>query len=307
MYIVRGENLSKVYGDGTTALKNVNLSIQKGSFCVIAGPNGAGKTTFLRILYNELKPTSGTVSISISKGGSVLPSTEDIKRVMGVMPQEITLYENLSVWEHVYYLTSLKGLPKDESRKASRKVLEMLDLWQRKNTIVRNLSGGLKRRVCLAQALAGDNELLILDEPTNGLDPELRRRTLEILRACRDQGASIIFTTHYLDEIEDYVDQLIVFNKGRIVYDGSAEDVLRRILYDFKIELRTSNRLVNKIEGLGLRYSAVGDELSIYVRQNEPQDIKNLSDLLTHEDLTDMKISRPSLEEGYLKLVEEAL
>jgi len=153
---VRG--LVKVYSGGVVALDGVDLSVEYGEACMVVGPNGAGKTTLLRIISGELRPTGGEVSVL-----SMDPfrDRDKLLRRVGVLPQEYELYEDLTVWEHVYYLAVLKGLGLQEARSEARRVVELLDLEEVKNTLVRNLSGGLKRRVALAQALVGSNELLV--------------------------------------------------------------------------------------------------------------------------------------------------
>ena len=287
-FIVKADGLRKVYENGTEALRGVDLEIKRGEFCVIAGPNGAGKTTFLRMVYGEIDPTGGKISVSPS------PSS------MGVMPQEAMLYEDLTIWEHVYYFTLLKKLPKTEAADSSHRAIKMLDLDKREDDLIRDLSGGLKKRVNLAQALAGNNELLILDEPTNGLDPGIRKKTLETIRDCHDGGSAIIFTTHYLDEIENYIDRLVIFDKGSIVYNGNARDVLGKIGYDLEMELPASDQTISRFEGSGLRYSSDGGRVKLFIKRDE---VKKVWDLFSEKELSDIKMMRPSLEEAYLGLV----
>jgi len=187
----------------------------RGEFCVIAGPNGAGKSTFLRILYGEVEPSEGEMSLA------------EMPTPMGVMPQEAGLYDDLSVWEHVYYLTLLKGVKRSEE--SAEGAIRALGLEDVKRKLIRELSGGYKRRVSLAQALAGSEDLLLLDEPTSGLDPEARIRMLDVVRELHRKGTTIVFTTHYLDEVESEVDRLVIFNKGEVVYNGDKEGIMDRI------------------------------------------------------------------------------
>jgi ABC-2 type transport system ATP-binding protein len=304
MYSIECINLSKVYENDLEALKNVNLKIKSGCFCVIAGPNGAGKTTLVRAIYGEVAPTKGDISIRI-ENDSYSPEDYKSKKYMGIMPQEIQLYEDLTVWEHVYYFALLKQIPKDQAAESSRQILIDLDLWSRKNTLIRDLSGGLKQLVCLAQALTGENKILILDESTTGLDVEKRQKVFALLEDYTKKGSTIVYTTHYLDEIEPWVDQIVILNDGKIIYDGNMEDIFSTIFYSMKIELPFSKEIEEKIKKPGfLNLSIEDDKIYVYMKKDEVNKIKRLFELLPENTLAEIKISRPTLEEGYLRLVE---
>ncbi|MCI4463012.1 MAG: ABC transporter ATP-binding protein [Caldisericum sp.] len=282
--VIKAINLSKRYGD-IQALKGINIEIMRGEFCVIAGPNGAGKTTFLRIIYGDTDPSDGKIFLA------------PLSTPIGVMPQEAGLYEDLTVWEHVYYLTLLKGVKNCKER--AEWAIEVAGLERVKNRLIRDLSGGYKRRVSLAQALSGSDDLLLLDEPTSGLDPEARKMMLDSIKDLHKKGATIIFTTHYLDEIEREIDRLVIFNKGEIIHNGDKKDIMDRIGYDYEIETTYEEGKVKSFERMNLRFSVEDNTIHLYLPKQA----------LTPELFSiigqDITLSRPSLEEAYLKRVKD--
>ena len=282
--VIRAIHLAKRYRN-IQALNGVDLEIKRGEFCVIAGPNGAGKTTFLRILYGEVEPSGGEVSLA------------HILTPIGVMPQETGLYDELSVWEHVYYLTLLKGVK--YCREKAESAIKATGLEDVKKTLVRELSGGYKRRVNLAQALAGSDDLLLLDEPTSGLDPEARMTMLDVIRKLHKKGATIVFTTHYLDEIEREVDRLVIFNRGEIIYNGGKNDIISRIGYDYEIETTYTENKVKALENMGIIFSI--DENIIHLYLSKKDFTPELFSILGQ----DITLLRPSLEEAYLRRVKD--
>jgi len=281
---IRATYLAKRYGD-IQALKGVTLEIMRGEFCVIAGPNGAGKTTFLRILYGDAGPSDGKIFLA------------PLSAPMGVMPQEAGLYEDLTVWEHVYYLTLLKEAK--NCKESAERAIRVAGLEKVKKTLIRDLSGGYKRRVGLAQALAGSDDLLLLDEPTLGLDPEARKMMLDSIKDLHKKGATIVFTTHYLDEIEREVDRLVIFNEGEIIHNGDKKDIMDRIGYDYEIETTYEEGKAKALEGLNVVFSVEENIIHLYLPK----------EALTPELFSilgqDITLSRPSLEEAYLKRVKD--
>lgn len=280
---IRATYLGKRYGDNQ-ALKGVSLEIMRGEFCVIAGPNGAGKTTFLRILYGDAEPSDGKIFLA------------SLSTPMGVMPQEAGLYEDLSVWEHVYYLTLLKGAK--NCKESAERTIRVAGLEEIKKILIRDLSGGYKRRVIFAQALAGSDDLLLLDEPTSGLDPEARKTMLDSIKDLHKKGTTIVFTTHYLDEIEREVDRLVIFNKGEIIYNGNKKDIMDRIGYDYEIETTYEAGKIKALEGLKVVFSVEENIIHLYLSKEDltPQLFSILG-----QDIT---LLRPSLEDAYLKRIK---
>ena len=292
---VRG--LVKVYSGGVVALDGVDLSVGYGEACMVVGPNGAGKTTLLRVISGELRPTAGEVSVL-----SMDPfrDRDKLLRRVGVLPQEYELYEDLTVWEHIYYLAVLKGLGIQEARSEARRVVELLDLEEVKNTLVRNLSGGLKRRVALAQALVGGNELLLLDEPMVGLDPESRRRVTMILEGLRREGVTMIVTTHYLDEIGRFADSVVVLKRGKVVRRAPPDAILRELGYTVKLELPAGRHVLERIPG-GVRYTVSGGRIVLWLSSGE--ELARVLAVLDPETVRSARIERPTLDDAYLELV----
>lgn len=283
---IKAMQLTKRYGD-LQALNGIDLEIMEGEFCIIAGPNGAGKTTFLKMIYGELEPSGGKIYI------------KKFPTPIGVMPQEASLYEDLSVWEHIYYLTILKGIKIKNSKEETEKAIRMAGLEGVKKAFVRDLSGGYKRRVNFVQALAGSNDLFLLDEPTSGLDPEARRYMLDSVRALHKKGATIVFTTHYLDEVEREAERVIIFNRGEVIYDGDVKTIMRRIGYDYEIETGYDERKIKALEGL--KFSVEGNTIHLYLSLSK-DDIKPELFYALGKDIT---LLRPSLEEAYLRRLKD--
>lgn len=297
-HVIKVEDLWKIYSDGTVALQGINLEIERDTTCVVAGPNGAGKTTLLRILDGELKATKGFVSVLSM---DLEKDRFKINKRIGVMPQEGQLFEDLTVWEHIYYFSVLKGLSRNEARRETARLIDVLELSEKKDALIRNLSGGLKKRVNLAQALAGNNDLTMLDEPTAGLDPEARLSTLKLISDLHRDGKTVIVTTHYLDEVEEYVDKVIILNKGKILIEGSVDKVLNKVGYNLKIELPKTDSLLARLPNQ-VKYSFFQDKIIFWTNKDEAQKV---FPLLKKEEIREIKISRPTLEEAYLNLVKE--
>lgn len=237
--LISCENISKTYLPDVIALTNISFKIDSGEFIILAGPNGAGKTTLLKLLYGELEPTTGTLRVNVPLGR------------IGVMPQEITLFEELTTWEHTYYLSLLKGIEKTKCKIYAENVLRNLGLWSKKDTIVKKLSGGQKRLLCASQALVGENYFLMLDEPTIQVDVENRLAMYNMLEELKKTGVSILYTTHFLDEIGQRVDRLILLNHGQILYDGLPDNILDD-LYHSKIEIPKTEATLGLIKNMGL-------------------------------------------------------
>jgi len=304
---VEVENLTKVFGN-VVALNNINLKLDKGKVHVIAGPNGAGKTTFLRIVYTELLPTTGNVKVL---SYDIYKEAAEIRKRIGVLPQEIVPYEDLSVWEHVYFLALLKGLDRRLAAAETSGLLKLFGIHDRSKTLVRDLSGGLKRQVLLIQSLIGRSDLLLLDEPTAGLDPQTRQKVWEIIHEIHQKNnITVIITTHYLDEIQDLVDRVIIFNKGSILMDGDVANVLNTLGYHMQVKLKIApekqEKVSNTLKAFGLKNSILPDgTITLWVSTHL---VEPLFDFIKEQRLKpeDIEFRRPSLEEAYLNIVRGA-
>src|SRR6201994_298289 len=210
--IISVANLPKTYASGFQALKNINLEIRKGEIFALLGPNGAGKTTLISIICGIVNPTQGTI---LADGHDIIRDYRAARSRIGLVPQELTTDAFESVWDTIKFSRGLFGKPPDAAH--LEKVLKDLSLWEKKDAKIMALSGGMKRRVMIAKALSHEPRILFLDEPTAGVDVELRRDMWEMVRGLRENGVTIILTTHYIEEAEEMADRIGVINKGELI------------------------------------------------------------------------------------------
>jgi ABC-2 type transport system ATP-binding protein len=222
--IISISNLSKTYASGFQALKNVNLDIRNGEIFALLGPNGAGKTTLISIICGIVNATSGSVSVA---GHDIIRDYRATRSMIGLVPQELTTDAFETVWATVSFSRGLFGKPANPGY--VEKVLRDLSLWDKKDGKIRTLSGGMKRRVLIAKALAHEPSILFLDEPTAGVDVELRKHMWESVRRLRDAGVTIILTTHYINEAEEMADRIGIINHGELVLVEEKKTLMRKL------------------------------------------------------------------------------
>ena len=222
--VIQVDGLSKVYADGFEALKSVNLDISEGEIFALLGPNGAGKTTLINIICGIVNGSSGSVTID---GHDIVDGFRATRSLIGLVPQELTTETFESVWATVSFSRGLFGKPPDPGH--LERVLKSLSLWDKKDNIIMTLSGGMKRRVLIAKALAHEPRILFLDEPTAGVDVELRQDMWEVVRGLRDSGVTIILTTHYIEEAEQIADRIGVINHGEIILVQGKDQLMREL------------------------------------------------------------------------------
>jgi ABC-2 type transport system ATP-binding protein len=222
--IISVHNLSKTYQSGFQALKDVSLEINKGEIFALLGPNGAGKTTLISIICGIVTPTSGTVSVG---GHDINKDYRAARRLIGLVPQELTADMFETVWATVSFSRGLFG--KWPNPAHIEKVLKALALWDKEGSKLMTLSGGMKRRVLIAKALSHEPSILFLDEPTAGVDVELRKEMWEVVRKLRDSGVTIILTTHYIHEAEEMADRIGVINKGELILVEDKNELMRKL------------------------------------------------------------------------------
>ncbi len=218
------KNLSKSYASGFQALKTVNLDIRAGEIFALLGPNGAGKTTLIGIVCGILRATSGSVTVG---GHDIVADYRAARALIGLVPQELHTDAFESVWATVSFTRGLFGKPRDPAY--IEKILKDLSLWDKKDNKIMTLSGGMKRRVLIAKALSHEPRVLFLDEPTAGVDVELRKDMWQVVRSLRASGVTIILTTHYIEEAEDMADRIGVINKGEIILVENKADLMRKL------------------------------------------------------------------------------
>lgn len=222
--MIKAISISKSYGN-IEAVKNVSFNIEKGEIFGILGPNGAGKSTIVNILNTLVKPDVGDVIID---GANIKDDGDTIKLIMGVVPQEIALYEELSAYENLMFWGGLYDIPKQVLTTNVNRTLEIVDLVNRKNDRIKTFSGGMKRRINIACSLLHNPRILVLDEPTVGVDPQNRNHIFEVIERLHNEGMTIIYTTHYMEEAERFCDKIAIIDVGRIIALGTLKE-LRKI------------------------------------------------------------------------------
>lgn len=296
------KNLKKTYKSGFTALHGVDLVVREGEFYGLLGPNGAGKTTTIGIVTSLVTKSSGTVKIF---GVDIDQDFPAAKRLIGVVPQEF----NFSIFEKVEDIVIQQagyyGIPLEEARIRSEKYLKKLDLWEKRKVVARELSGGMKRRLMIARGLVHEPKLLILDEPTAGVDVELRRGMWEFLAELNRDGRTIILTTHYLEEAEQLCNRIGIISGGRIIADSSKKELLQRLdkeTYVFEVEGQ-----IPELEALdGVEYNIV-DSSTLEVTRRKEQALSSVMEHLLKQGIVieSMRNKTSRLEELFMEMLEE--
>jgi ABC-2 type transport system ATP-binding protein len=301
--IISVKNLTKTYAGGFTALKDINLEIRKGEIFALLGPNGAGKTTLISIICGIVNPGEGTI---LADGHDIVRDYRAARSKIGLVPQELTTDMFESVWDTCSYSRGLFGKPKNPAH--IEKVLKQLSLWDKKANKIRTLSGGMKRRVMIAKALSHEPEILFLDEPTAGVDVELRRDMWEMVRGLREAGVTIILTTHYIEEAEEMADRVGVINKGEIILVEDKATLMQKLgKKQLTIELHTPIESVPaELSGYRLELSANGASLvHTYESDADRARIPALLRAMGEAGLEfkDMHTEQSSLEDIFVDLV----
>ncbi len=300
--VISVQGLSKQYASGFQALKNVNLDIQRGEIFALLGPNGAGKTTLISIICGIVNPTQGTV---LADGHDIVTDFRAARSKIGLVPQEISTDAFESVWNTVTFSRGLFGKPADPTY--IEKVLRELSLWDKKDSRIMALSGGMKRRVMIAKALSHEPAILFLDEPTAGVDVELRRGMWEMVRRLRESGVTIILTTHYIEEAQEMADRIGVIRKGEIILVEEKNALMaklgkRQLALTLKAPLPG---IPTALDAYQLELSADGYKL-VYTYDNERGgDISRLLQDLSRLQIefADLNTSESSLEDIFVSLV----
>jgi ABC-2 type transport system ATP-binding protein len=303
--VISVANLSKTYASGLQALKDIDLNIRRGEIFALLGPNGAGKTTLINIICGIVNPTRGVVR---ADGHDIVSDYRAARSLIGLVPQELTTDAFETVWATVTFSRGLFGKPPNPGY--IEKVLKNLSLWDKKDNKIMTLSGGMKRRVMIAKALSHEPQILFLDEPTAGVDVELRRDMWEMVRMLRATGVTIILTTHYIVEAEEMADRVGVINNGEIILVEDKTELMRK-LGKKQLTLQLHDELTeipSELAGYRLELAADGSELVYtYDKQTERADIAALlADLNTAGvKFNDLQTRQSSLEEIFVSLVKE--
>ncbi len=303
--VISVSNLSKTYASGFHALKAINLTVRRGEIFALLGPNGAGKTTLINVICGIVKPSEGSVSVD---GHDIIADYRAARAQIGLVPQELTTDAFETPWATMCFSRGLFGKPYDPDRVT--KVLKELSLWDKKDAKIMTLSGGMKRRVLIAKALAHEPQILFLDEPTAGVDVELRKDMWEVVRALRASGVTIILTTHYIEEAEEMADRVGVINKGEIILVEDKAELMRK-LGKKQLTLQLQSRIDTvpaALEHYRLALAADGRALTYsYDTQGERTGITSLLDDLRHAGIRfkDIQTTQSSLEDIFVGLVRQ--
>lgn len=304
--IISVKGVEKTYDSGFTALSQVDLEINRGEIFALLGPNGAGKTTLISIICGLVNPTTGRV---LADGFNIQTDYRAARSKIGLVPQELSTDSFESVWSTVNFSRGLFGKP--AAPEYIEKILRQLSLWDKKDSRIMALSGGMKRRVMIAKALSHEPEILFLDEPTAGVDVELRRDMWEMVRQLRGRGVTIILTTHYIEEAEEMADRIGVINKGQIVLVEEKSVLMQKLgKKQLRLQLQTPlDMLPPELTDYQLELSDDGNSLTYtFDTQQEHTGIAELLRSLSEQgmEVKDLHSSESSLEEIFVNLVRDA-
>jgi ABC-2 type transport system ATP-binding protein len=303
--IISVTNLSKTYASGFRALKNVNLDIRQGEIFALLGPNGAGKTTLIGTICGIVNPGEGTILVD---GHDIVTEYRAARAMIGLVPQELTTDAFETPWGTVSFSRGLFGKPANPGH--IEKILKDLSLWDKKDSRIMTLSGGMKRRLLIAKALSHEPRILFLDEPTAGVDVELRRDMWQLVRLLKATGVTIILTTHYIDEAEEMADRIGVISKGEIILVDDKAELMRKLgRKQLTLQLQeTLERIPPQLSAYNLQLSGKGSELIYTYDENSDRSgiaalLKNLTEAGIR--FKDLHTTQSSLEDIFVTLVRD--
>ena len=296
------DNLTKIYPNKLTALNSISLNVNQGDFFALLGPNGAGKSTAIGIICGLTNKTSGAVKIF---GNNIDENSDAAKSCIGIVPQEINFSQFETCLEIVVNQGGFYGIKRSDALERAEKYLRKLDLWDKRNERSRNLSGGMKRRLMIARALVHEPKMLILDEPTAGVDVELRRSTWNFLKSINQKGITILLTTHYLEEAESLCKNIAIINNGEIVENTSMKKLLSKL--NKETFIFDTVEPIEELPNLNDFDLKLIDNTTIEVEVDRRNNINELFASLTSKNInvTSMKNKRNRLEELFLNLLND--
>lgn len=299
--IIEAADLRKTYGD-TVAVDGIRFSVRKGEIFGFLGPNGAGKTTTMKMITCISPRTSGSLSVLGMDPGT---NPAEIKQRLGVVPQETNLDPDFTCFGNLYQYSRYFDIPKEAAQEQADRLLEFVQLTEKRDVPVEKLSGGMKRRLILARALVNNPDLIVLDEPTIGLDPQARHLIWEKLRSLKSQGNTIVMTTHYLDEAARLCDRLVIMDNGKILVEGAPGDLVRQYAGHEIVEVEASDDVAACLTGLKIPFEKTGDMIQIAASTDEAREIaRTVLDRCRPGRI----ITRPAtLEDVFLKLTGRTL
>lgn len=307
--VISIKGLTKKFGD-FTAVNKISLEVKKGEIFGFLGPNGAGKTTTISMLTTLLKPTFGSATIA---GYDLLLDGADVRRIIGVVPQSFSLFPELTAKENLAYIGKLYGMTRSHIKKRSLYLLKTVQLYEHRNKIAGLFSGGMKQRLSLAASIISEPNILFMDEPTTGLDPQSRIAMRELTKKLNKEGITIIYTTHDMDEAEKICDKITIMDKGNIIANGTSEELKKLIHTPLKIHLaveRPSRELAAQLKYLDFVTDAQCEgDLIIMTVKNQHDVFSELNDFFKKRDqkVIDIDFKKPSLEDVFLQLTKKDL
>lgn len=297
--ILTVSNLQKTYGGKTRALNGVDLEVKRGTVYALLGPNGAGKTTLVRIVSTQLLPSAGSATIS---GLDVVKDPKSVRQRIAIVPQEGRPLLLQTPYEHIITYLVSRGLAYKEAREKAEKTLDQFNLREYRNTICGNLSGGLRQRVLIAMAISSEAELLVLDEPTIGLDPVARVDVWNLVRRYVATGKTILLTTHYMDEAEELSDSLAIINRGRVIAKGSPREIRQMLNATHTVIIKTSQSDISEFEKYG-RTLRAGTGVRVLTDQEKATELASICLRRNME----VAIRPSSLEDVFISEVGESM
>ena len=307
--VIEIKNLVKRYGD-FLAVDNIDLSIDDGEIFGLLGPNGAGKTTTINCIIGMQKQDKGQIVLF---GKEFDGNDSNIKRNIGIVPQDLALYLDLTCYENVTFFAKLYGLKGELLKSRVKEALEFTGLWDRRKDLTKKLSGGMKRRLNIACAIVHQPKLIIMDEPTVGIDPQSRNHILQAVKELNKKGSSIIYTSHYMEEVEELCSRIAIMDHGKVIAQGTKEELKAFVTVEEKIvfELSSINyTLIDCIKQIyGVRECAYKDNALIVISEKNSKNLSKIIDCVsaTDVDILSMNIEKPTLETVFLTLTGRTL
>jgi lipooligosaccharide transport system ATP-binding protein len=299
--LIRAENLTKKYDD-FLAVDDINFEIYKGECIGFLGPNGAGKTTTVRMMYCFLTPTSGKLTIS---GLDVNTQSRQIKSIIGVAPQEDNLDPDFTVTQNLIVYARYFDIPKEEAKKRAEEQLKFFQLQEKMQVPITALSTGMKRRLIIARALINHPQILLLDEPTTGLDPQARHLVWDEIRHLKKQGVTIILTTHYMDEAQVLCDRVLVVDKGRIIEEGSPAGLIKKFVGQEVLEVDYDKTIENALKETFPQAQLERSDDRLQIFTDQPRGV--FENFLKEHPMQNVTIRSANLEDVFLKLTGRGL
>ena len=299
--LIEAKNLSKKFGD-LIAVDNINFRIFKGESFGFLGPNGAGKTTTMKMIQTISPLSNGKLTL---EGMNIKEHSRKIKGMIGVSPQEDNLDPDFTVFQNLIFYARYYDIPKDKAKNKAEELLKFMQLEEKKNVIITSLSGGMRRRLILARALMNDPKILILDEPTTGLDPQARHLIWTKIRTLKKQGVTVILTTHYMDEAEKLCDRIIIMNHGKIIEEGNPLDLVRKHVGNEVLEVLNTEDAMEWIKQYfpNSRIDQVGEKIQIFPNMSR----EDLSQIIKKSSFKGVLKRESNLEDVFLKLAGRRL